>query len=203
MKLYGDDNPAPNPRRVRIFLAEKGIVLDHERVPLRERAHKSPSFLKKNSLGQIPVLELDDGTCISESVSICRYLEELNPEPPLFGRTAEERALIDMWCRRFEFRLMNPIGQIWLHTHPLTANLLVQFKDFGESNRARVDDFYRWLEPEFAGRSFIAGEAFSIADIVALTVVDFGRMLGVEIPDACSATWDWHRRVSGRPSASA
>ncbi len=139
MKLYGEDNPAPNPRRVRIFLAEKGLVLEHERVPLRERAHKASDFMAKNSLGQVPVLELDDGSFLSESVSICRYLEGLHSEPPLFGTTPKEQATIDMWIRRIELQLMAPIAHIWRHTHPLTAALLTQYKDFGESNRAHAD----------------------------------------------------------------
>lgn len=110
MKLYGENNPAPNPRRVRIFLAEKGLTIEHERVPMRERAHKAPSFVDKNSLGQLPVLELDDGSFLSESVSICRYLEGLHPEPPLFGTTPKEQAVIDMWIRRIELQVMMPIA---------------------------------------------------------------------------------------------
>jgi glutathione S-transferase len=112
MKLFGDRNPAPNPRRVRIFLAEKALELSYEQVPIVKRAHKSPEFRAKNSLGQLPVLELDDGTTICESVSICRYLEELHPTPALFGETALERAQIDMWIRRVEFVLMQPIAAV-------------------------------------------------------------------------------------------
>nr|WP_314435205.1 glutathione S-transferase family protein [uncultured Brevundimonas sp.] len=203
MKLYGDQNPAPNPRRVRIFLAEKNIKVEHERVSLREGAHKTPAFLEKNSLGQVPVLELDDGSYISESVSICRYLEETHPEPPLFGRDAKDKALIDMWCRRIELRLMIPIANIWRHTHPLTAALLVQYKDFGESNRPRIDEFHLWLNGEMKDRPFIAGDHYSIADIVALTAIDFGRMIGVDIPESCPVIRAWHARVSARPSAQA
>ena len=138
MKLYGEDNPAPNPRRVRIFLAERGGEVEHVRVPLRERSHKAADFLRKNSLGQLPVLELDDGTHLSESVSICRYLDETLPGATLFGGSPRERAEIDMWIRRIEFQLMAPIGQIWRHTHPLTATLLTQFRDFGESKIGRA-----------------------------------------------------------------
>lgn len=203
MKLYGEDNPAPNPRRVRIYLAEKGLTLDHERVPLRERAHKAPAFIEKNSLGQVPVLELDDGSFISESLSICRYLEELNPEPPLFGRTAKEKALVDMWCRRIEMQLMVPIGQIWRHTHPLTAALLTQFKDFGESNRAHADRAYRWLERELDGREFIAGDSYSVADIIAQTTADFGQFIGVMIPEDCPRVKAWLAQLTARPSATA
>lgn len=203
MKLYGEDNPAPNPRRVRIFLAERGGAVEHVRVAMRERGHKAPAFLEKNSLGQLPVLELDDGSHLSESVSICRYLDETLPGPSLFGATARERAEVDMWIRRIEFQLMNPIGQIWRHTHPLTAPLLTQFKDFGESNRARVEQVYRWLDGELAGKAFIAGEAYSMADIIALTTADFGVFIGVPIPADCANVQAWHARVSARDSAKA
>ncbi|OHB30324.1 MAG: glutathione S-transferase [Phenylobacterium sp. RIFCSPHIGHO2_01_FULL_69_31] len=203
MKLYGEDNPAPNPRRVRIFLAEKGGSVEHVRVPMRERGHKAADFLAKNSLGQLPTLELDDGMFLSESVSICRYLDETLPGPSLFGSTARERAEVDMWIRRIEFQLMNPIGQIWRHTHPLTAALLTQFKDFGESNRPRIEQIYHWLDSELAGKAFIAGEAYSMADIIALTTVDFGLLIGVPIPADCANVLAWHGRVSARPSASA
>lgn len=203
MKLYGEHNPAPNPRRVRIFLAEKGIEVEHVHVPMRQGAHKAPEFLTKNSLGQVPVLELDDGTCISESVSICRYLEALQPEPPLFGTTPLEIATIDMWIRRVEWQLMSPIGQIWRHAHPYTAALLTQYKDFGESNRAHADRAYHWLDREMADKAYIAGDAFSAADIMALSIVDFGTFIGTPIPDDCSHLKAWHERVSARPSAAA
>ncbi|MEW5687947.1 MAG: glutathione S-transferase family protein [Pseudomonadota bacterium] len=203
MKLYGEDNPAPNPRRVRIFLAEKGVEVEHERVPMRERAHKAPAFLARNPLGQLPVLELDDGSHLSESVSICRYLDEVSPGPSLFGETARERAEIDMWIRRIELQLMNPIGQVWRHTHPLTAALLTQYRDFGESNRPRIAQIYAWLDEELAGRPFIAGDRYTMADIIAQTTVDFGLFIGVEMPSDAAALREWHARVSARPSANA
>jgi glutathione S-transferase len=203
MKLYDEDNPAPNPRRVRIFLAEKGLTLERERVPLRERAHKASDFLDKNSLGQVPVLELDDGSFLSESVSICRYLEGLNLQPPLFGTTPKEQATIDMWIRRIELQLMAPIAHIWRHTHPLTAGLLTQYKDFGESNRAHADRVYHWLDGELADRIFIAGDAYSMADIIAQTTIDFGQQIGVLIPEDCGRVKAWLTRVSERPSATA
>jgi len=110
MILYGAPMPAPNPRRVRIFLAEKGIDLPETPVNMMKREHKSPEFRAKNSMGQLPTLELDDGTCISETVAICRYFEETHPEPPMFGRTPVEKALIDQWVRRVEFAVMMPVG---------------------------------------------------------------------------------------------
>ena len=121
LKLYGENNPAPNPRKVRIFLAEKGIEVEQVRVAMMKREHKAPEFLKKNSLGQLPVLELDDGSHLSESLAICRYLEALTPKPALFGETALEQALIEMWIRRAEFRLWSPMGQVWINADPRTA----------------------------------------------------------------------------------
>jgi glutathione S-transferase len=164
MKLYGAPKPAPNPRRVRMFLAEKGIALEETPINLMTREHKSDDYRAKNSLGQVPTLELDDGTAISETVAICRYFEELQPEPSLFGRTPFEKATVDMWVRRVEFQLMSPVGNYWRHAHPRTAALLNQYKDFGESNRAAYAGAQRWLDRELADeRPFIAGDALSMS----------------------------------------
>ena len=204
MKLYGAPKPAPNPRRVRMFLAEKGIDLAETPVELMTREHKSPEYRQKNSLGQVPTLELDDGATISETVAICRYFEELHPEPPLFGRTALEKAQVDMWVRRVEFQLMAPVGQFWRHAHPRTAGLLNQYKDFGESNRAAYANAQRWLDGELAdGRSFIAGEALSMADICALSTVDFAHWIGLDLDPDCTHLAAWHERIRSRPSAGA
>jgi glutathione S-transferase len=203
MKLFGERNPAPNPRRVRIFLAEKALEIPSENVSIPKRAHKSPEFRAKNSLGQLPVLELDDGTTLSESVSICRYLEELHPTPALFGETALERAQIDMWIRRVEFVLMQPIAAVWVHAHPLTAGLGGQFKDFGESRREVTAKAMRWFDRELADHDYVAGPSFSMADIVALTSIDFAGFVGLAVPADCERLAAWHARVSQRPSAMA
>jgi len=203
MKLYDEKLPAPNPRRVRMYLAEKGLTIPLVHVPMRERAHKSDEFKLKNSLGQLPVLELDDGTTICETVSICRYLEELNPEPPLFGRSAIERAQIDMWVRRLEFVLMNPVRGVWVHTHPFTARLGTQYKDYGESNREGFARAMVWLDREIEGREYVAPGGFSMADIVALSIVDFANFVGLPMPDDCVRLKAWHARVSARESATA
>ena len=203
MKLYNELNPAPNPRRVRIFLAEKAISIPFVHVPLRQGAHKDPQFLAKNSLGQVPVLELDDGATLSESIAICRYLEELHPEPPLFGATAWQRAQVEMWMRRIEFGLMSRIGAVWVHTHKYTAHLGTQYKDFGEANRARAGKSLEWLNDSLAGREFIANDRFSMADIVALTTIDIGAWIGVETPAELTHLRAWHARVTARPSAAA
>jgi glutathione S-transferase len=202
MKLYGAAMPAPNPRRVRIFLAEKGVDLPETPLDLRKREHKSEAHLARNSLGQAPTLELDDGTTISETVAICRYFEEIRPEPPLFGVTPVEKAVVEMWVRRVEFNLMTPVGMYWRHAHPFTASLLTQFKDFGQSNQALYVRAQRWLDRELDGREFIAG-AFGMADICALTTVDFATWIGLPLEADLAHLAAWHDRVSARPSARA
>jgi glutathione S-transferase len=154
----------------------------------------------------VPVLELGDGTHLSESVTICRYLEELHPEPNLFGRDVKERAMIDMWLRRAEFRLMVPLGQIWIHTHPFTAAVATQafgqqFKDFGEANRKIFAGGCKLVDREIAGREFVATGRYTMADIVAQTTFDFARFIGVDIPPDCANLTAWYARVGARPSA--
>jgi len=203
MKLYGMAMPAPNPRRVRMFLAEKGIDLPETQVDLMKREHKSAEHRARNSLGQIPTLELDDGTTISETVAICRYFEEIQPEPPLFGRTPVEKALVDQWVRRMEFVVMAPVAAFWRHAHPRTAALLTQFKDFGESNKETYAGAQHWLDRELDGKTFIAGETFTVADICALSTVDFASWIGLPISPENANIAAWHARVSARPSARA
>ncbi len=208
MKLYDENLPAPNPRRVRMFMAEKGITIPLERVPLAEGKHKAPEFLTKNSLGQIPVLELDDGSTISETVSICRYLEALHPTPALFGTTPLEIGVIDMWIRRIELQLMSQIGHVWINSHKYTQAYaekhgIKRFPEFGEESRKRAVGRLHWLDGEIAGRDFIAGDTYSMADIAALSVIDFAIFIGIPIPDRCDNLKAWHARVSARPSAKA
>ncbi len=203
MKLYGAPMPAPNPRRVRIFLAEKGVELPETPVDLMKREHKSPEHVARNSLGQVPTLELDDGTTISETVAICRYFEETSPGPSLFGKSAIEKANVDMWVRRIEFQLMMPVGNFWRHAHPRTAALLTQYKDFGESNRKAYSNAQKWLDRELEGKDFIAGDAYSMADICALSTVDFAGWIGLPLDEDKPNLKAWHDRVSARPSAAA
>jgi glutathione S-transferase len=203
MKLYGAAMPAPNPRRVRIFLAEKGIEIPEVPLNLMTREHKSPEHFARNPMGQVPTLELDDGTWISETVSICRYIENEHPNPALFGRTAKEMAQVDMWIRRVEFVLMQPVGNYWRHAHPRTAALLTQFKDFGESNVARYSEAQRWFDRQLADSAFIAGDTFSMADICALSTVDFADWIGLPLDPENANLTSWRLRVGERPSASA
>ena len=203
MILYGAPMPAPNPRRVRIFLAEKGVDLPETTVDMRKREHKSPEFRAKNSMGQLPTLELDDGTCISETVAICRYFEETHPEPPMFGRTAVEKALVEQWIRRVEFAVMMPVGNFWRHAHPFTAALLTQYQDFGEANRETYQGAQKYIDRELAGREFLVGDSYSMADICLLSTVDFADWIGLPVEDEFQNLKAWRERVSARPSAKA
>src|SRR6478736_6340323 len=156
MKLY-DSQTAPNPRRVRVFLAEKGVQVPIEQVDITTAANRAPEFRAKNPLGTLPVLELDDGTCIAESVAICRYFEELHPDPPLMGTSARDRALVEMWQRRMEFELFIPIIQVFRNTHPFFAGRIPQVAEYGDVSRKTAEARMAWLDGVLADRAFIAG----------------------------------------------
>ena len=205
MILYNENYPAPNPRKVRIFLAEKGLQVELVHVPMAQRAHKAADFLQKNSLGQLPVLETDDGKFISESLAICRYLEELHPAKPLFGTSALEKAMIEMWIKRAEFRLWAPMSQVWRNADARTAHVVkTRFPEFGEHNRQVVAEAMSWIDRELAdGRKFLAGDAFSMADIVLLCGIDFAKFVKMEMPDDATHLRAWHQRISARPTARA
>ena len=203
MIFYNSPNPAPNPRRVRIFGAEKGIALPTRDLMIPAREHKAEEFLALNPRGQTPALQLDDGTVIAESVAICRYLEGLHPAPPLFGTSPKEQALIEMWSRRVEMILMTPVGAVWVHTHRFTAALPGRNAEWGEANRPRVDDAMRFFDASLETREFLAADSYSIADILLLTTVDFAGFIGIPMPEDLTHLQAWHARVSARPSASA
>ena len=201
--FYNAPNPAPNPRRVRMFLAEKGLTVPTKELSIIKGEHKAPEFTDKYPQGQLPVLELDDGRIIGESVAICRYFEALHPDPPLFGNDALAIAETDMWVRRVEFTLMNAVGQVWMHTHPFTARVVVpRYTEFGESNRPKALAAMKRFDDVLQDREFLAGDAYSMADIVLLTSIDFAAFIGIAMPQELAALGDWHKRVSARPSAS-
>ena len=202
MILY-DSKPAPNPRRVRIFLAEKGIEVPTRQVDIGARESRQPAFLAKNPLGAVPVLELDDGTCIAESVAICRYFEETQPSPPLFGTDARDRALVEMWERRMEFELFRNVTGTFQNTHEFFKGRIEQVPAFGERCRKAGRERLAWLDRELAERSFVAGERFTIADITALCAIDFGRIVDIRIAPEHKHLARWHEAVSARPSAKA
>ncbi|MHB8885943.1 MAG: glutathione S-transferase family protein [Methylovirgula sp.] len=200
MKLY-DTARAPNPRRVRIFLAEKGLEIPSEQIDLNKSEQKNDAFRSVNPLQQTPVLVLDDGTALAESVAICRYLEELKPEPALFGQTMPGRALVEMWNRRVEFHLFLPVLLAFRHSHPAMREMeKPQIAELAQTSKTKAADFLHYLDGELAGRAFIAGDGFSIADITALVAVDFLKLSRIDMPPDVPHLGDWHKRVSARPS---
>lgn len=203
MLFYDSANPAPNPRRVRVFAAEKGISLPSKEVSIIQREQKSPEYLALNPRGQTPALELDDGTVIAESVAICRYLEALHPEPPLFGADPVEIGLVEMWSRRVEMILMYPVGQVWVHTHRFTAALPGRNAEWGEANKPRVAEAFAFFDLSLEGRAFLAGDRFSMADIILLTTLDFANFVGCGPGEELAELARWHEAASARPSASA
>ena len=203
MKLY-DAGRAPNPRRVRVFLAEKGVTVPVVSIDLARLEHKAPAYVAVNPLQRTPALELDDGTVISESIAICRYFEELYPEPPLFGTGALERARVEMWQRRLEFGLLGTVAAVFRHLHPAMAEMEVpQVAAWGETNKPRVIEFLRFLDGELADRRFIAGDRFSVADITGLVGLDFMKPAKLGLPDELANVRRWHAELAARPSAQA
>ncbi len=202
MKLH-ESTHAPNPRRVRIFLAEKGIEVPRVQVDIGKRENRAPAFLALNPLGGVPVLELDDGRTIPESVAICRYFEEVHPEPPLMGVGPEDCAIVEMWNRRMELEVLRRIADGFRHTHEFFKGRITQVAEYGETSQREVPAKLVWVDEVLADRPFIAGDRFSIADITALVGIDFGRVIGVRIVPELKNLSRWHESVSARPSAQA
>jgi glutathione S-transferase len=202
MKLY-DNKQAPNPRRVRIFLAEKGIEIPRQEIDIVAGETRSEQFMAINPLACVPVLELDDQTHLTESVAICRYLEELHPDPPLFGTDARDRAMVEMWNRRVELEIMVPVSHAFRHGHRFNQGKLEQIPEYAEQCRQAVLSRLAWLDSELADRQHIAGERFTIADISALAAIDFGRVCKIRIQPEQSNLSRWYESVSSRPSATA
>ncbi|MCH7941975.1 MAG: glutathione S-transferase [Proteobacteria bacterium] len=209
MKLY-EFAAAPNPRRVRIFVAEKGMTLDTVQVNIRDGEQFSDDFRALNPYCTVPALVLDDGTCISESFAICRYLEALKPEPPLMGTDARDQGLVEMWHRRVEIHglmaiadaLRNTAERFQNHAVPSTKPY-AQIPELAERGMSRIGDFFEMLDERLADSAHVAGEAYSIADILALVCVDFAAVVKMTPPDNLGALKAWHEKVSSRPSASA
>jgi glutathione S-transferase len=203
MKLY--DTPlAPNPRRVRWVMAEKGIA-DVEVITLNlmEGQHRTPDYLAKAGLANVPMLEMDDGTCVTESVAICRYLESRYPEPNLFGRTPEEVAVIEMWLRRVEMMIATPLMIGVRHTHPAMGALEQQAPAVGEHSLQGATRALKVLDRQLEGRDWIAADRLTIADIVAFTALDFGRMIKFRPPEELRNLARWADAMRARPAAKA
>ena len=195
---------APNPRRVRVFLAEKGIEVPYEELDLMQGALKTPEFTSLNRFQRVPVLILDDGTAIAETMAICRYFEETKPEPALLGKGAKKRAVIEMWNRRMELGLLFSVAQAFRHLHPAAAPLEVpQVAAWGEANKPRALEILQFMDEELGKHRFIEGEDYSVADITALVAVDFARVARIQRSEGHKNLARWHAEVSARPSAKA
>ena len=205
MKLYNHP-AAPNPRRVRMFLAEKDLLNQVEiiNVDLGKGEHKSSDFLKKNPYAGLPVLELEDGTSISESVSISKYFEDLQPESPLLGETSKDKAVIDMWQRRVEQGVLGPIGTYFHQaTDGLGEKNKYRNKEWGEHNLNLLKSSLEIIETQLDKNVYVAGNNFSIADITLLSALDFGLFLKIVDLSAYPSVHNWYKTVSKRPSAAA
>ncbi|WP_119681309.1 glutathione S-transferase family protein [Indioceanicola profundi] len=203
MRLY-DDPIAPTPRRVRMFLAEKGMDIPKVPIIIGKGEHKTETYRKLAPNTRVPALELDDGTVILESVAICRYIEGIQPEPPLMGTTPKEQALIEMWQRRIEFELLLPMASVFRHSHPKMAALEHQVPEFAAAQKPIAEQRLALLDEDLARHEFIAGDRFSIADITAFTTVEFFcKYGGIPLPEGLDNVRRWRDQVAARPSAQA
>ncbi|HEY4403315.1 MAG TPA: glutathione S-transferase [Xanthobacteraceae bacterium] len=209
MKFY-DYAPAPSPRRVRIFLAEKGITLPTVQVDLRKGEQLTESFRAINPDCTVPVLELDDGTRIADAVGICVYFEAVRPTPPLMGGDPQGRAIVVAAQRRAEREGFYAVVEAFRNFTPGMKGRSLpgpddypQIPALAERGRARVLRFFETVEAELAGRDFVCGPGYSIADITTLVTVDFAKWIKLPIPDHCVNLRRWYDAVSARPSAKA
>lgn len=203
MKLY-DGGKAPSPRRVRIYLAEKGISVETVPVDMNHLGHKSAELTALNPLQRLPVLVLDDGTVLTETVAICRYFEALHPEPPLMGTTPLEIATIEMWNRRMELNFYAAVGAAFRHTHPAMKEWEVpQIPEWGEANRSKALAFLEILDKELGDREFIAGDRYTIADITGVVSMDFMKPAKIERPTHLTNVMRWYEAIRARPSTDA
>ncbi|MCX7298155.1 MAG: glutathione S-transferase [Hyphomicrobiales bacterium] len=203
MKLY-DTKTAPNPRRTRIFLAEKGITVPTEQVDMTTFQHRTPEYTALNPFQRMPALVLDDGTVITESMAICRYFEMLQPQPALFGEGAKEIALVEMWNRRCEINFFANVAAVFRHLHPAMKEYEIpQVPAYAEAMRPKAIWFLELIDKELATREFIAGDRYSVADITTLCAVDFMKPARLVMPDNLANVKRWHAAVSTRPSSKA
>ncbi|MEM8813406.1 MAG: glutathione S-transferase family protein [Pseudomonadota bacterium] len=203
MRLY-DGGRALNPRRVRIFLAEKGIDVPKVDIDVMAGDQRSPEIVALNPMMRVPILVLDDGTVISESIAICRYFEEIQPDPPLMGRDPVDKARVEMWNRQMELDLGYAILAVARHGHPALKPIEpIQLADWSDLNRKKIPDLLAFLDRELANKEFIAGDAYTIADITALCMLDFMKITKIPVPDHHTNLLRWRKSVSERPSARA
>ena len=199
MKLWSAQ-VAPNPRRTVIYVMEKGIEVETVNIDIGAKENYSADFVAKNPLARVPVLEFEDGTCLAESTAICRYFEEIHPEPPLLGIDARDRAFVEMWDRRMEFELMGNMTGAFRHSHPYWEGRIEQVPTYGDICRRNAEEKMAWLDGELAGRGCIAGDTFTIADITAICAFGIGRVAKIRIPEELTHLTAWHERMSARLS---
>ncbi|PIE43521.1 MAG: glutathione S-transferase [Gammaproteobacteria bacterium] len=202
MKIY-EMKIAPNPRRVRIFLAEKGVDVEYVELDLQKGDNLTPKFRQMNLMTKVPVLELDNGACISETVAICRYFEEIHPEAPLMGTTAIEKAQIEMWQRWLEFYFLLPTGMCFQHSSGYFKDRMTPIKEWADECKKNARMFFDTLNTHLADKTFIVTEQFSIADITALCTIDFNKVNNLRIEPEHEHLSRWYQRISSRPSAKA
>lgn len=202
MHLYDSPMPAPNPRRVRMYLAEKGLTLPTTVIDLARGDHRSAQYRAINPLGRVPALTVDDGRTLTESVAICRYLEHFHPDPPLFGIDPFNQAEVEIWIRRIELRLQRAISMVWLHTHEWNAPYVKpQFKEFGEHQKLEALQVLEEFDGEMRVGGWLDGQRYTMADIVLLSYIDWAAYVGVPLPSHLLRLKDWHERAKARPSA--
>ena len=200
MKLYTTEG-APNPRRVKIFLAEKGIEIPMQEISIMKQEHKTENYRAISPLCRVPALVLDDQSVILESVAICRYFELLNPEPRLFGHTNIEKAIVEMQNRRMEFELLMSVAGAFRHIHPAFSKLENQNKSFGLVQKSSAEKRLNYLDKELSNQQFIAGNKYSIADITCLCAIDFCIPARIDIPDNLINLNRWIKEIKERPSS--
>jgi glutathione S-transferase len=201
--ILHDLSPGMHPRRVRIFLAEKGLSIERREVDAAGGANATPAFLRLNPLGRLPVLELDDGSAIAESLAICRYLEALHPQPPLMGRTPQEVAQVEMWTLRMDHELSRPIGDVFAHAGEFYRGRIEQVPEVAAWARGRALQTMAWLDHELADRPHVAGADYTLADIVAQCALVLGKAVGLRVPAAMPHLARWFAAVTSRPTARA
>ncbi|WP_166263431.1 glutathione S-transferase family protein [Marinobacter caseinilyticus] len=202
MKIY-ETKTAPNPRRVRMFMAEKGLLEKAEfiQVDLLKGENLTPEYAARNPMKKVPVMELDDGTCISETMAICRYFEEAYPERPLLGSGALDKAQTEQWIRWIEFYFFMPTGMCFQHTSGYFKDRMNPIKEWGEECRATVEKFFHFLNAHLERNTFICGDEFTAADINAFTTIDFNKVNNIRIQPEQTHLKAWYERVKARPSA--
>lgn len=202
MKIF-EAHQAPNPRRVRMFLAEKGIAMEYVEVDIAAGDNLTAEMRAKNPTTKIPFLELDDGTCIGESIAICRYFEEMFAENPLMGRTPLEKAQVEMWQRRVEFHFMLPIGMCFQHSTGYFKDRMMPVAEWGKVSGENAVAYFDELNTHFKESTYLVGDYFSIADIALLCAIDFARVVKIRPSDKHEHLLDWYKKVSARPSYTA